>query len=72
MSLPSYELEVRASEQRKRIHLSLKELKSAVRERTAIKPALTKYLPRFAAGAAVCGLLAGYRTGGMREHGKRR
>jgi hypothetical protein len=72
MSLPSYELELRASEQRQRIHLSLSELKGRLRERGAVKPLLRKYLAKFAGSAALVGLMAGYGIGGLFANGRRR
>jgi hypothetical protein len=65
MSLPSYELELRASEQRKRIHVSLDELRSRLHDRAALKPVLRKYLGRLSVGITVLGALAGYGIAGM-------
>jgi hypothetical protein len=65
MSLPSYELELRASEERKRMHLILSELKAKLRERAALKPMLHRNLLRFAAAAAMLGLATGYGFGGF-------
>jgi hypothetical protein len=65
MSLPSYELELRASEQRKKIHLSLSELKGRLRERAVLKPVLRKFLTGIAGSAALIGLVAGYGVGGF-------
>ena len=63
MSLPSYELELRASEQRKQIHLSLSELKGRLRERAALKPVLCRFLTEIAGTAALVGLMTGYGVG---------
>jgi hypothetical protein len=71
MSLPSYELELRASEQRKQIHLSLSELKGRLRERAALKPVLRKFVAGIASSAALIGLLAGYGVGGFFSTGRR-
>ncbi|HEY1799875.1 MAG TPA: hypothetical protein VGG46_02980 [Terriglobales bacterium] len=71
MSLPSYELELRASEERKRIHLSLNELKGRLRERAAFKPVLRKFLTGIAGSAALVGLMAGYGVGGFFSAGRR-
>jgi hypothetical protein len=65
MSLPSYELELRASEQRKRIHLSLSELKGRLRERAVLKPLLRRYLTPISGSAALIALVAGYGVGGF-------
>lgn len=70
MSLPSYELEVRASEQRKRIHNSLTEFKDTLRKQTALKPLLRKYLLPVAGGVSALGLLTGYAAGGWFFPGK--
>lgn len=71
MSLPSYELELRASEQRQRIHLSLSELKGRLRERAALKPVLRKYLTGIAGSAALMALIAGYGVGGFFNNRRR-
>jgi len=63
MSLPSYELEARASEQRKQIHLSLNELQDRVRKHAALKPVLRRYWIGISGSAALLGLMAGYGAG---------
>ena len=71
MSLPSYELELRASEERKRLHLSLSDLKGRLRERAAVKPLLRKYLTGIAGSAALMALIAGYGVGGAFSNWRR-
>lgn len=71
MSLPSYELELRASAQRKQLHLSLSELKGRLRDRAALKPVMRKFLTGIAGSAAVIGVMAGYGVGGLFNNGRR-
>ena len=66
---PSEVLEQRAAEQRHRIHDSVDELKSSlretVRESLDVEGYARKYVWRFAAAAALVALVSGYNAAGM-------
>ena len=66
---PAEVLEKRASEQRQRIHNSVDELKSSlretVREHLDVEGYARKHIWRFVAVAAVTALLSGYNIAGM-------
>ena len=62
--LPTYELELRAVEQRKRLHESLAELKSRVREKINIKKAARAHIAPLSAGAALVSFVVGYALAG--------
>jgi|GraSoiStandDraft_60_1057301.scaffolds.fasta_scaffold3265326_1 hypothetical protein len=62
---PTYELEVRAAEQRKRLHDSVAELKTQVRDRLDVKKNAREHLGAAAGIASVMALLAGYGVAGM-------
>lgn len=63
--IPSHDLELKAADERRRLHGSVVELKSHVRERLDIKKNASKNLG-FAGGvAAVFGLLSGYLLAGI-------
>ncbi len=63
--VPSNVLELRAAEQRRRIHNSIAELKDTVRERADIRKVARQYLWPAAGVAAVAGLVLGYGMGGI-------
>lgn len=64
-TLPSYELELRAAEERRRLHGTVVELKSRVRETLDVKKKAQEYI-WFAAGvAALTGLALGYEFAGI-------
>ncbi len=62
---PTYTLEVRAADQRRRLHSSVVELRSRVRERLDLKQNAREYLRPAAGVAAVLGLALGYGVTGM-------
>lgn len=68
-NLPADVLEQRASEQRRRLHNSVSELRSsvteAVREKLDVKRYLRLHMGPATATSAILGLLLGYRTLGM-------
>ncbi len=68
-NLPADMLEQRATEQRRRLHNSVGELRSsvteAVREKLDFKRYLREYMGPAASAAAICGLLLGYNTAGI-------
>ncbi|PYX94387.1 MAG: hypothetical protein DMG71_12635 [Acidobacteria bacterium] len=61
----TYELELRAAEQRKRLHNSVEELKSQVREKLDVKRNARQHLGAVSGVASVLGLLLGYGFAGM-------
>ena len=63
--LPSDLLEMRAAEQRRRLHNTVTELRSAVRERMDLKKTAAEHVWPLAGAAAAIGLILGYTTGGI-------
>jgi hypothetical protein len=63
--LPSYDLELKASEERKRLHTSVAELKSHVRASFNLNTQLREHIGIACAGAALLGLIAGYSVSGL-------
>ena len=62
---PTYELELRAAEQRKRLHNSVEELRYQVRDKLNIKRNVRRYLGVASGVATVVGLVLGYGFAGM-------
>ena len=62
---PTYELELRAAEQRKRLHNSVEELKYQVRDKLNVKRNVRQYLGVASGVATVIGLVLGYGFAGM-------
>ena len=66
MTEPTLEtLELRAREQRKQIHNSVRDLKSTVQAKLDPKRNARIYFPQIAAVAAILGLSAGYVVAGI-------
>lgn len=65
MTIPTYELEMQANEQRRRLIDSLEELKSRARENFDVRKLIRRRPVLASAMAASFGLIAGYRTGSM-------
>lgn len=65
MTIPAYELEMQANEQRRRLIDSLEELKSRARENLDIRKFIRRRPVLASTVAASFGLMAGYRTGSM-------
>jgi hypothetical protein len=63
--LPTEILEQRAIEQRRRLHNSVAELRSTLKERLDVRRTAREYLGPAAAVAAVVGLVMGYSMTGM-------
>ena len=63
--LPTYELELRAPEQRKRLHESVEELKSRVRENLDLKKAARAHIAPVSGGAALVSFVVGYAVAGI-------
>jgi hypothetical protein len=62
---PTYELELRAAEQRKRLHNSVEELKYQVRDKLNIKRNVRQYMLAASGVASLMGLVLGYGFAGM-------
>jgi hypothetical protein len=62
---PSYELELRAAEQRKRLHSTVEELKSRVHETLDTKNIAREYVRPVAIVAGVISLVIGYAFAGI-------
>jgi hypothetical protein len=65
MSLPSYDLELKAADERQRLHTSMAELKSCLNEAVDVKKNLRQHLGLACGAAAVVGLAAGYSVTGI-------
>jgi hypothetical protein len=63
--LLTYELELRAAEQRKRLHESVHELKSRVRENLDLKKAARTHIAPVSVGAALVSFVVGYAVAGI-------
>ncbi len=62
---PTYTLEVRAADQRRRLHSSVVELRSRVQERLDPKQVAREYLVPASGIAALLGMVLGYGLTGM-------
>jgi hypothetical protein len=63
-SFPNDDLEQRAANQRERLHQSVNELRSSVRERLDVQKAARNYVWRASAVAGLVALAAGYGIAG--------
>jgi len=63
--LPTDELELRAAEQRKRLHEKVEELESRVRENLDLKTVARTYILPVSAGAALFSFVVGYALAGV-------
>ncbi|MBV9342023.1 MAG: hypothetical protein JO159_14195 [Acidobacteria bacterium] len=70
-SLPSQDLEFKAAEERRRLHGSVVELKSRVRDRLGIKNNTRNNFGLAAGAASFLGLISGYMLAGIFVHHKR-
>jgi len=64
-NLPPYDLELRAAEERRRLHSSVEELRERVREKLDIKKNARQHVVAGSAVAAIAALLLGYGFAGM-------
>jgi hypothetical protein len=64
-NLPTYDLEMRAAEERKRLSNTVDELKDRVREKVDVKTNVRKYAGTAVGVSAVIALLFGYGVAGM-------
>ena len=63
--LPSYDLELKAAEDRRRLHKTVNELKLAVRDKLDVNKNVREHLGLLCGVAAVIGLAAGYTVTGI-------
>ncbi|MBV9483882.1 MAG: hypothetical protein JO249_24505 [Acidobacteria bacterium] len=63
--MPPESLEIRAADERRRLHSSVEELRSQVRERLDAKRIARQYVPAASAIAALVGLGLGYSVAGI-------
>jgi len=64
-SLPSYDLELKAADERQRLHDSVTELKVRLNESLDVKKNIRQHFPLACASSAVLALAAGYYFTGM-------
>lgn len=64
-SLPSYDLELKAADERQRLHDSVTELRVRLNESLDVKNNIKHHFPLACATSAVLGLAAGYYFTGM-------
>ncbi|MDP9160857.1 MAG: hypothetical protein M3O09_11615 [Acidobacteriota bacterium] len=64
-TLPSYELELKAAAERQRLHNSVTELKTRVRETLDVKRNAREYVAPASGVVALLGLVVGYAFAGM-------
>lgn len=62
---PTYTLEVRAADERRRLQSSVAELKSRVREKLDVRRTARQHLPALSAVAGLLGLALGYSFTGI-------
>jgi hypothetical protein len=63
--LPSYDLEVKAADDRRRLHQAITELRSRVRQNLDLKKLVRERLATACTFAAVAGLALGYSAAGL-------
>jgi len=66
--LPSYDLELKAADERRRLHDSIEELRCQVRDRLDVSKHAREHLGLACSTAAVLGLAAGYTFTGIFVH----
>ena len=68
MTLPSNDLELRAADERRRLHDTVKELRCQLRDKLDVRNNARQHLGVACAAAALIGLVAGYGVTGMFVH----
>jgi hypothetical protein len=63
--LPSYDLELKAADQRRRLHEAVKELRSQIREELDVRNQARQHLGLACSVAMFVGLAAGYSVAGF-------
>ena len=66
--LPSYDLELKAADERRRLHTTVGELKSAVRDKLDVNKNAREHLGLLCGVSALIGLAAGYTVTGIFVH----
>ena len=66
--LPSYDLELKAADDRRRLHKTVSELKSAVRDKLDVNKNAREHLGLLCGISALIGLAAGYTVSGVFTH----
>ena len=64
-NIPTYDLEVRAADERRRLHSTVTELKDRVRERLDVKRAAREYIGVASGVAAIAAMMVGYGLTGL-------
>jgi hypothetical protein len=64
-TLPTYDLELRAADERRRLHSSVSELKDRVRERMDVERNVREHVVASSAAAAVVSMILGYAVAGI-------
>ena len=64
-NIPTELLELRAAEQRRRLHNSVAELRVQMREKLDLRRNARRYFWPASAGVGLCGLMLGYGFGGI-------
>lgn len=68
MTLPSNDLELRAADERRRLHDTVQELRCQLRDKLDVRNNARQHLGLACAAAAVIGLMAGYGVTGIFVH----
>lgn len=68
MTLPSNDLELRAADERRRLHDTVQELRCQLRDKLDVRNNARQHLGIACAAAAVIGLVAGYGVTGIFVH----
>jgi hypothetical protein len=66
--LPSYDLELKAADERRRLHDSIEELRCQVRDKLDVSKHAREHLGLACSLAAVASMATGYAFGGMFVH----
>lgn len=66
--LPSYDLELKAADERQRLHERVAELKSCLNESLDLRKNTREHLGAICTGAALIALAAGYAVAGVFVH----
>lgn len=67
-NLPSYDLELKAADERQRLHATMEELRSSIKDTLDVNKNVREHLGTFCGVAAVIGLVSGYAITGILVH----
>ena len=67
-ALPSYDLELKAADERRRLHASVEELRSRLRDKVDVQKNAREHLATACGVAVLLGLTVGYSVTGMFTH----